>query len=95
MQYHLKNPKKELLLCLGVAIKNFRNPKVFSQFNLSVEAGLPKTQVGWIERAEINTTVYTLKLISDAFDITLSELLESVWCTEVVRYSRRVKYLNC
>lgn len=42
---------------------------------LAVEAEMPKNQVGRIERGEINTSIYTLKRISDALENDLSSFL--------------------
>lgn len=63
--------EKLLLTKLGNKIKMLRIENNFSQFQLSIEAGIPKNQVGRIERAEINTTVLTLAKIASVFKVDL------------------------
>ena len=70
--------KQEFLEQLGFRLKEIRNSKGISQFDLSIESGLPKTQVGRIERGEINTTVFTLKKVTNALGVTFAEVLDSL-----------------
>ena len=59
---------------VGLRIRELRNAKGMSQFQLSVEADLTKNQVGRIERAERNTSLVTLGRIADALEVPLSSL---------------------
>lgn len=59
---------------VGSRIRELRNAKGMSQFQLSVEADLTKNQVGRIERAERNTSLVTLGRIADALEVPLSNL---------------------
>ncbi len=67
--------EEQLMKLIGRNIKNFREAKNWSQHKLSVEALIPKNQVGRIERAEINTTVVSLHRISVALEVHLEDLL--------------------
>ncbi|MDP2060333.1 MAG: helix-turn-helix transcriptional regulator [Flavobacteriaceae bacterium] len=54
---------------VGSNVKKLREVAVLFQFELAVEAGIPKNQVGRIERGEINTSIFVLKKIADALKI--------------------------
>lgn len=47
-----------------------------SQHDLSIEADIPKNQVGRIERAEINTTVITLEKLAKALEVDVYQLFQ-------------------
>lgn len=61
---------------LGVHIRQLREKKGLSQQDLANDCDIPKTQIGRIERAEINTTVKTLVKIANALDVEPKELLD-------------------
>ena len=67
----------QILKKLGDRIKLLREKKGFSQHELSIEAEIPKNQIGRIERQEINTTILTLHKIAKALDIDVTELLKT------------------
>lgn len=71
-----KNTEKDVKLMkqVGSRIRELRDAKGMSQFQLSVEADLTKNQVGRIERAERNTSLVTLGRIADALEVPLSHL---------------------
>ncbi len=69
--------EERLMRLIGKNIKSLREAKNWSQHKLSVEALIPKNQVGRIERAEINTTVVSLHRISVALGVRLEDLLLS------------------
>lgn len=52
-----------------------REIKGLSQFQLATECDLSKNQIGRIERAEISTTIITLKRIADVLRIKIEELV--------------------
>lgn len=68
--------EKEYLQKLGTRIRKLREEKNLSQFELAADCDIPKTQIGRIERAEINTTVRTLMKISKALDISIKCLFD-------------------
>lgn len=63
------------LISLGIHIRQLREKKNLSQQDLATDCGIPKIQVGRIERAEVNTTIRTLIKIANALDIEPKELL--------------------
>jgi transcriptional regulator with XRE-family HTH domain len=70
-----QNKDKQIFLKkLGVRVKEIRESKGLSQFQLAIEAEIPKNQVGRIERGEINTSIFTLKRIAEALKIELYKL---------------------
>lgn len=58
----------------GIRVRELRKQKGFSQFELAIECGIPKNQIGRIERAEINTSLGTVLKISKALNIEPWEL---------------------
>lgn len=63
------------LINLGIHIRQIRERKNLSQQNLADICDLPKTTIGRIERAEMNTTIKTLVKIANALEIEPKELL--------------------
>ncbi len=61
---------------LGIRIRETRESKKLSQFDLATSCLIPKSQIGRIERAEINTTYLTLLKISKALDVSIKDLLD-------------------
>jgi len=61
---------------LGVHIRQLREKKGMSQQDLADDSEIRKTQIGRIERAEINTTIKTLIKIANALDVEPKELLD-------------------
>jgi transcriptional regulator with XRE-family HTH domain len=60
---------------LGIHIRQLREKKGLSQQDLADDCGIPRNQIGRIERAEVNTGIKTLIRIANALDIELTELL--------------------
>lgn len=60
---------------LGTHIRQLREMKNLSQQELANDCGIPKAQIGRIERAEINTTVRTLVKIANALHLEPKDLL--------------------
>lgn len=61
---------------LGVRIRQLRESKGMSQQDLANDSDIPKSQIGRIERAEVNTTVKTLVKIANALDVEPKELFD-------------------
>lgn len=61
---------------LGVRIRQLRESKGMSQQDLANDSDIPKSQIGRVERAEINTTVKTLVKIANALDVEPKELFD-------------------
>jgi transcriptional regulator with XRE-family HTH domain len=60
---------------VGKKLREKRLSKKLSQAMLSYDANIPKSQIGRIERGEINTTIGTLFKICNALEIDLKELI--------------------
>ncbi|HRJ31370.1 MAG TPA: helix-turn-helix transcriptional regulator [Cyclobacteriaceae bacterium] len=65
-----------LLLSFGERLRNLREQQHLSQEALANEAEIPISQVGRIERGEVNPTLSTLNSIASGLKITLQELLD-------------------
>lgn len=68
--------KESILHLVGKNIRAYRIEKKMSQHDLSIEADIPKNQVGRIERAEINTTVITLEKLAKALEVDVYQLFQ-------------------
>jgi transcriptional regulator with XRE-family HTH domain len=68
--------EEQFIINLGVHIRQIRERKNLSQQGLADISDLPKTTIGRIERAEINTTIRTLIKIANALEIEPKELLD-------------------
>ena len=67
--------EETFIINLGVRIRQLRENKNMSQQDLANDCNIPKSQIGRIERAKVNTTVRTLIRICNALDIAPKELL--------------------
>lgn len=66
--------KEEYLIELGLNIKAVRLSKKMTQLDLSIDSGVPLSQIGAIESGKLNTTVKTLKKISDSLNIQVKDI---------------------
>ena len=66
-----------LLKQLGLSIKLARVRKGLSQEELAESAGLHRTYIGMVERAERNITVINLVQIAKALDVSLDKLFDN------------------
>lgn len=69
----MKNWDIEFLKAFGENPKRLRIEKGLSQEQLANDADTPLQQVGRIERAEINTTLNTIKRLAHALEVTPKE----------------------
>lgn len=67
---------------LGIHIRQIRELKNMSQQNLADMCDIPKSTIGRVERAEINTTIKTLLKISNALEIEPKSLLDFKYKTK-------------
>lgn len=67
---------KVLVKTLGERIRELRLKKDISQEELSNEAEVPLSQIGRIERGEVNPTISSLYVISQALGTDLKTLLD-------------------
>ncbi|WP_281321994.1 helix-turn-helix domain-containing protein [Flavobacterium aestivum] len=78
MQFYCVINKNEILFInsVGKKLREKRLAKNLSQVNLASDANIPESQIGRIERGEINTTIGTLFKICNALGIEFKELIE-------------------
>ena len=74
--YVISIKNKGLVKVLGERIREFRIRAGFSQEELANEADIPLSQIGRIERGEINSTISSLYVIAQALGIDLKTLLD-------------------
>ena len=67
---------EKLLGQFGKRLKQLRTEQKLSQEQLAAEADLQLSQIGRIERGEINTTISTVKVLSTALGVPISELFK-------------------
>jgi transcriptional regulator with XRE-family HTH domain len=67
---------KALIKAVGKRIKELRQEKGFSQEELANEADIPLSQIGRIERGEINPTISTIAAITMALAISLKSFFD-------------------
>lgn len=66
----------KLLKIFGRHLQKLRIEKGLSQEGLANEANVPISQIGRIERGEVNVTLSTLSVISRALQLELKSLME-------------------
>ena len=67
---------KKYLKSFGKNLKRLRKEKGLSQEQLAYKADLSLSQIGRIERGEINPTICTIKVIAESLEIDVKELFE-------------------
>lgn len=65
-----------ILVRLGKNVQRIRKEQKISQEKLAERAGLHRTYIGMIERAEKNITLINIEKISKALNVELTELLK-------------------
>lgn len=65
-----------LLEKFGQKVREERLKQNLSQEQLAVKAGVHRTYIGMIERAEKNITLLNIKKLSKALSMSISKLLE-------------------
>lgn len=66
--------KKDVLLIFGKTVCELRKRKGYSQEQLAFKAGLHRTYIGMIERAEKNITLINIQKIAEALEIPIKDL---------------------
>ena len=69
--------KNEILIKFGNSIRDARKSVGISQEELADKAGLHRTYIGMIERAEKNITLINIEKLAIALSIDISELLKN------------------
>lgn len=60
----------------GVNLRVVRIKRGFTQEDLAYACDIPISQIGRIERGEINTTISTVKIIASALEIPIKDLFD-------------------
>lgn len=68
--------KEPILLKFGKNVQEYRKAQSLSQEQLAELAGVHRTYIGMIERAEKNITLCNIEKIANALKISISKLLE-------------------
>lgn len=68
--------KEEILVKFGKRVQQLRAEAKLSQEDLADKAGLHRTYIGMIERAEKNITLRNIEKLAKAFGITLPDLFD-------------------
>lgn len=70
--------KKTILLQFGKNVQEYRRAQQISQEQLAESAGVHRTYIGMIERAEKNITLLNIAKIANALKISPSALLKNL-----------------
>ncbi|MGN6646595.1 MAG: helix-turn-helix domain-containing protein [Cytophaga sp.] len=68
--------KEKLLKALGKKVKALREAKGLSQYALSDESGIARSQIVRLENGELNCTIATLLQVAQALEVEVKELVE-------------------
>ncbi len=71
-----KHAGEQVLVDLGMAIRNARLAMGLSQEALAIDAGLDRSYMGGIERGEHNLAIMNIAKIANALGVTPSDLLK-------------------
>jgi len=66
--------KKEVLIKFGERVRKERLKQGISQEKLATKAGVHRTYIGMIERAEKNITLENIEKVAQALNIPIKEL---------------------
>ena len=67
---------KEFISAFGVNLKYLRKEAGLSQEDLANDADIPLSQVGRIERGEVNTTISTVFVLAIALKVEITDLFK-------------------
>ena len=78
VQFYIVNNVKDIkyIKCFGENLRDIRTNQKMSQEVLAFTSDIPISQVGRIERGEINTTISTVKVLAKALDIPIKKLFD-------------------
>ena len=69
--------KKDILIKFGQRVHDRRLEMGISQEELAVRAGVHRTYIGMIERAEKNITLTNIEKVAKALDLSLGDLMKT------------------
>lgn len=69
----MKDTTNKSIIELGLKIREIRISKNLTQLELSIDSGVPLSQIGAIESGKINTTVKTLIKLSVSLNVKVKD----------------------
>ena len=66
-----------ILKKFGEKVREIRKTKAISQEELAEKAGMHRTYIGMIERAEKNITLINIEKIANALEVSIKDLFEN------------------
>lgn len=69
---------KKFIMAFGAKVKELRLSQNMSQEGLANTADIPISQIGRIERGEINTTLITVKALADALGVKVDTFFKDI-----------------
>lgn len=72
----MKKEKKEILKKFGKRVREERLKKKLSQEELATKAGVHRTYIGMVERAEKNITLLNIEKIATALEINIADFFQ-------------------
>ena len=70
--------KQKVLVQFGARVRALRKSKDLSQEAFAALCGLDRTYISGIERGVRNVSLLNIKVLSEALDISISELLQEL-----------------
>jgi transcriptional regulator with XRE-family HTH domain len=70
--------KQKILLNFGQRVRKLRTAKGLSQEAFAALCGLDRTYISGIERGVRNVSLANIRLVANALDISLSELMQGL-----------------
>ncbi|MCE9273110.1 helix-turn-helix transcriptional regulator [Bacteroides fragilis] len=70
------NTQSDILKVFGLRVRQLRLERGFSQEELADRAGLHRTYIGMIERAEKNVTLLNIEKLALALEIRFTDLFD-------------------
>ncbi|MCR8667287.1 helix-turn-helix domain-containing protein [Aestuariibaculum sp. M13] len=67
---------KKFIKAFGKNLKSIRKNAGLSQEDLANDADIPLSQVGRIERGEVNTTISTVNVLAQALKVDITDLFK-------------------
>jgi len=73
--FAIKRMKSDISIKLGLRLRDLRMQHGLSQEELAYKAGVHRTYIGMVERAEKNVTITSLNKIAEALNTDIKNLL--------------------
>ena len=70
--------KQKVLVQFGARVRALRQSTGLSQEAFAAQCGLDRTYISGIERGVRNVSLANIKILAEALDITLSELMQGL-----------------